>query len=180
MRRLKILALTAALFMVLNALAVAQANQKSHNVTMQVNSIAVLALAGGNITLTIEAPATGGETPADDTDATCYLRYTATVPASQTRNVTAAWGASDAAPGGTSLLLEAGTPGGTNQGSSAGQKTISDSAENVITGIGSCATGTGASNGSQLTYTLSVSDVTNLIASESKTATVTFTLTDAS
>jgi hypothetical protein len=93
--------------------------------------------------------------------------------------MTAVWGASDAAPTGCSLKLQATPSGGLNQGSSAGQITLSSTAQDLITAIKSCATGNAAANGAQLTYTLSVNTVTSLVASESKMATVTLTFTDA-
>jgi len=151
----------------------------TQTVTMQVNAICVLAVTGSPSTLTVSAPATGGQTPSNPSSNTTYAQYTSTVPASQTRKITAAWGGSDAAPAGCSLKLTATPSGGTNQGSSAGQITMSATAQDVVTTIRSCATGTSASNGAQLTYTLSVDTVTSLVASESKTATVTLTLTDA-
>ncbi|MGA2587628.1 MAG: hypothetical protein ABSF88_11490 [Candidatus Aminicenantales bacterium] len=151
----------------------------TQTVTMQVNAICVLAVTGSPSTLTISAPATGGQTPSNPSSNTTYAQYTSTVGASQTRKITAAWGGSDAAPAGCSLKLTATPSGGTNQGTSTGQITMSATAQDVVTTIRSCATGTSASNGAQLTYALSVDTVTSLVASESKSATVTLTLTDA-
>ena len=56
---------------------------------------------------------------------------------------------------------------------------ISNAAANLITNIGSCATGIGV-NGAALLYTFSVDDVTQLQVGDTSTVTVTFTLTDAS
>ena len=148
-------------------------------VSMQVNAICVLAVTGNPSTLTVSAPASGGQTPANPSSNSTYAQYTSTVPAAQSRKLTAAWGASDAAPAGCSLKLTATPAGGTNQGTSAGQITLSATAQDIVTTIKSCATGTAASNGAQLTYLLSVDTITSLIASESKAATVTLTLTDA-
>jgi len=156
--------------------AAATANQ---TVSMQVNAICVLGVTGSPSTLTVSAPATGGDTPSNPSSNTTYAQYTSTVGASTTRKLTAAWGGSDAAPAGCSLKLTATPSGGTNQGTSAGQITMSATAQDVITTIKSCATGTGGSNGAQLTYVLSVDTVTSLVAAESKSATITLTLTDA-
>jgi len=151
----------------------------TQTVTMQVNAICVLAVTGNPSTLTVSAPATGGQTPSNPSSNTTYAQYTSTVASATTRKITAKWEAGDAAPAGCSLKLTATPSGGTNQGTTAGQITMSSTAQDVVTTIGSCATGTGGSNGAQLTYTLSVDTVTSLVASESKSATVTLTLTDA-
>lgn len=151
----------------------------TQTITMQVNSICVLAVTGNPSTLIVSAPASGGQTPSNPSSNTTYAQYTSTVPASQTRLLTAAWGSSDAAPAGCSLKLSATPSGGTNQGSTAGQVTLSSTAQSIVTAIKSCATGTAATNGAQLTYTLSVDTLTSLVAGDSKTATVTLTLTDA-
>lgn len=151
----------------------------NQTVSMQVNAICVLGVTGNPSTLTVSAPATGGDTPSNPSSNTTYAQYTSTVGAATTRKLTAAWGGSDAAPAGCSLKLTATPSGGTNQGTGAGQITMSATAQDVITTIRSCATGTGGSNGAQLTYLLSVDTVTSLVAAESKSATITLTLTDA-
>jgi len=156
------------------------ADTATQTVQMNVNDICVIDVTGNPAALTIAAPATGGQTPADASNNTTYAQYTSVVSGATARTVTAAWGGSDAAPAGTSLALEvtALTAGcGTVVG---GGITVSAVAQNIITAIGSCATGTGGTDGGQLTYTLSVSDVTALDASDDQSVTVTLTLTDAS
>jgi hypothetical protein len=178
MKSLKNVLLGVGCALALAALAQAAATT-TQTVTMQVNAICVLAVSGNPGTLTVSAPAAGGQTPSNSSSNTTYAQYTSTVAASQSRKLTAAWGGSDAAPAGCSLKLSATPSGGTNQGSTAGQITLSATAQDLVTTIKSCATGTGATSGAQLAYTLSVDTVTSLVASESKTATVTLTLTDA-
>ena len=151
----------------------------AQTVGMQVNSICVLAVTGNPGALVVSVPAVGGQTPANPSSNTTYAQYTSTVAGTTSRKMTAVWGASDAAPTGCSLKLQATPSGGLNQGSSAGQITLSSTAQDLITAIKSCATGNAAANGAQLTYTLSVNTVTSLVASESKMATVTLTFTDA-
>jgi hypothetical protein len=151
----------------------------THSVQMQINEICLIGVTGAPAALVIAPPAAGGQTPANATDNSTYLLYTSTVAANKTRSISAAWGASDAAPAGCSLKLTA-TPGaGTNQGAPVAQITMKSTAQNIVTGIKSCATGTAAGSGARLTYVLSVDDVTALVASTSKTVTITFTLTDA-
>jgi len=151
----------------------------TQTVTMQVNAICVLAVTGNPSTLTVTAPATGGQAPSNGSNTATYAQYTSTVASGTTRKITAKWESGDAAPAGCALKLTATPSGGTNQGTSAGQITVTSTAQDVVTTIRSCVTGTGGSNGAQLSYSLEVSDATALVASESKSATVSLTLTDA-
>ena len=82
-------------------------------------------------------------------------------------------------PTGISVLLTATAPaGGTGTlGSSAGQITLSATAQNLITGITTGWTGTATSNGAELTYDLAVDNAS--IAVGNSSVVVTFTLTDA-
>ncbi|MGB8952365.1 MAG: hypothetical protein WCC06_06845 [Candidatus Aminicenantales bacterium] len=77
------------------------------------------------------------------------------------------------------MLLTA-TPQGGNRGTSAGQITVDATARAIVSGIKSCATGRSANSGAELGYILQVDNVENLVAGDSKVATMTFTLTDAS
>ncbi len=158
---------------------VGAATTTSQSVQMQIREICLLGVTGAPAALAIAPPAAGGDTPANATDNSTYLLYTSTVVAGKSRAITAAWGASDAAPAGCSLKLTATPNGGTNQGASAGQIIMGATAKNIVTTIKSCATGGAAGNGARLAYILSVDDVTALVANESKTVTITFTLTDA-
>jgi len=150
----------------------------TQTVTMQVGAISVLTMTGNPAALAIAAPALGGQTPANPSSNTTYAQYTSTVAAGVTRRLQANWGASDAAPAGCSLLLTATPAALPNQGASANQITMSATATNIVTGIGSCATGTGATNGAQMAYVLSVNTLTSLVAGDNHTVTVTITLTD--
>jgi hypothetical protein len=178
MRTVRLGTMAAAFILLVCGSALGQANVDSHTVTMDVSDMAVLNLTGGNITLTIAAPGTGGQQPADDTDNTCYLQYTATVPSGMNRTLSVAWGAGDTAPGGCSLRVTATPSGAAGEGSTAGQRTISSSGQTVVTSIGSCFTGTGGTDGANLSYALTVTDASSLVAGDSEAATVTYTLTD--
>lgn len=176
MNRLVILALV---FIFLSGFVFAANDSAAHDVTMQVNEVVLIDLNNtGTITLTTNAPVNGGEDPAGDSDNSKLLQYTSLVASGTTRNITAQWGATDQAPAGTSLSLQAtSVPAGC--GTAAAQITINDTAQNIITGIGSCATGTG-SNGAELTYTFNIDTVGSLVVGDSETVTITLTLTDAS
>ncbi len=151
----------------------------SHDVTMNVIEVVLIDLNDtSTIVLNTIAPAHGGENPTGDTDSSKLLQYTSLVPSTTTRNITAEWDTGDQAPAGTSLLLVAiSVPAGC--GTAGAQITVDDTAQNIITNIGSCATGTGT-NGAELTYTFSIDDVSQLVVGDSETVTITLTLTDAS
>jgi hypothetical protein len=150
----------------------------TQTVTMQIASISVLAMTGNPATLAVSAPAQGGATPANPSSNATYAQYTSTVATGVTRRLQANWGTTDAAPAGCSLLLTATPAALPNQGSTAGQITMSSTATNIVTGIGSCATGTGATNGAQMAYVLSINTMTSLVAGDNHTVTITITLTD--
>ena len=156
--------------------AYAATDTATQSVTMTVNEIAVVDVTGNPGTLTIVAPGSGGATPSNPTDNSTYAQYTSTRAGAFTRTITAEWGGTDAAPAGTSLKLTA-TPGA-GEGTGAGQKTLSSTAQSVITGIASVATGTGGTSGAQLTYELSLDTMASLVAAESKNVTITLTLTE--
>jgi hypothetical protein len=155
------------------------ADSGSHNVIMQVLNVCKINLnSTATITLTTIAPVNGGDPVTGQTDNTKLLQYTSLVPAAQTRRITANWGGADAAPAGTSLLLQAtSVPAGC--GTAAAQITLSAAAQSIVTAIGSCATGVGV-NGAALTYSFNIVNVNNLVVGASSTVTVTLTLTDAS
>jgi hypothetical protein len=150
-----------------------------HDVILQVNEIALIDLNNTtSITLSTNAPGAGGEAPTGDSDSSKLLQYTSLVAPGLTRNITVQWGATDTAPAGTSLDVEAtNVPG--NCGTGSGVITLSNVAQILISSIGSCATGTGA-NGSELTYTFNIDNVNDLVVGSSSTVNITFTLTDAS
>ncbi|HVP57790.1 MAG TPA: hypothetical protein VMU02_06805 [bacterium] len=152
----------------------------NQTVQLNVDDICVIDVTGNPGTLTIVAPGTGGQTPPNDSDNSTYAQYTSVVPGATRRTITAAWGGSDAAPSGTSLLLEVTAVTAGCGSRVVGGITMSAVAQDVVTAIPSCATGTGGTDGAQLNYTLSVDDVSQLDASDDQTVTVTLTLTDAS
>ena len=155
----------------------------THDVDMTVDEIALIDLNDtSTVALTIAAPASGGETPASATDTSKRIQYTSIVsrtPSVLSRNLTVNWGGTDAAPAGTSLVAEVTSiSGGVGTcGTPAAAVTVSATGQNLLTGIGGCATGTGT-NGAVLSYTLNIDDFTVLDAAESTTATITFTLAE--
>lgn len=175
MKKFKLLVLATGFALVFGGGLYAQ-DTATQSVSMKVNEIVVLDVTGDPAQLIITAPTLGGDDPQDASDATTYAQYTSVVASEATRSLTVEWGGGDAAPAGTSLLLTVTPQDG--KGITAGQKTVSSTAETVVTGIGSCATGRGASTGAELGYVLQMDTVTSLVAGETTGATITLTLTD--
>jgi hypothetical protein len=135
------------------------ADNDNHQVTVTVNVINELAVAGGNIVLTITT-ATPGLDPDDATDATTSLDWTTN---DTGKKITAA--TDNAAPTFTLKVNATGVTGGT----SAGQITLTTVATDYVTGV---ATTIG---GCTSTYTASA---TAAQGNGSDVHVVTFTLTD--
>ena len=176
MKIARIFVLIISLVLIGSAGVFALSDTASHDVTMQVNEIALIDLNDATvIVLSTNAPANGGETVLGATDATKKLQYTSLVTSGTTRTITANWGGADVAPAGTSLKLEAtSVPAGA--GTADAQITLSAVAQPIVSAIGSVATGTGA-NGTELTYTFSIDNVALLDVGDNQTVTITFTLT---
>lgn len=161
----------------------AASDTATHDVTMNVNEVVLIDINNtGTLTLNTTAPANGGEDVTGQTDSTSkLLQYTSLVGSGTTRNIQVSWsGALDGAcPAGTHLEAEAITvPGGCGS-AVAGGVTVSAVDQNIITTIGSCATGTGAS-GAQMEYRFVVDTVSSLVVGDTKSVRLVFTLTDAS
>ena len=87
-------------------------------------------------------------------------------------------------PGGMTLKVvaaaDAGNGAGT-MGTPTAEVTLSSTAQDIVTGVGSCYTGNGTSNGHQLSYTLTLTAPANygdLDFDDATTLTVTYTLSD--
>jgi len=144
----------------------------THTVTITVSAIASIAVVGGNVSLALGGPASPGAAPTDGTSSTTRLAYTV-AGTGNNEVITVNWGASDAAPAGTQLQVVATSVG--SYGTAAPQVTISATAQSFITAIPSSATGTAGVP--VLNYTLHVVSPASLVASSTKTATITYTLT---
>ena len=151
MNRTKTTVLAIVLMLVFDATAFALSDTATHDVTMQINEIALIDLNNATaITLTTNPPAAGGEAVLGDTDNTKLLQYTSLVAAGVTRSITVEWGGGDSAPTGTSLSVEATSVPANCGAAVVGGTAISSTPAAIIDTIGSCATGTGA-NGAALT-----------------------------
>lgn len=150
----------------------------SHQVTLEVNAVAIIDLNDtGLITLSNtlgailpgQAPSTGSQ------DATKFLRYT--VISAGTGLITVQWQGTDRAPAGVELSVDANVPGG--MGTNAGPVTFVDldaTAYNLVENIPSCYTGRAVGNGTNLTYTYTVADPGLLVVGADETVTITYTI----
>ena len=113
-------------------------------------------------------------------DSSSILSYTSTVGPGQHRSISAQMGETDSAPAGCALSLRASPGQGRTAGRSAGDVVLGAAPQTIVTDIGSCATDLdGPQGGAVLRYRLSVVLPTALIAGESRSVTVTFTIMDA-
>ncbi|MBN2735872.1 MAG: hypothetical protein JXR70_02750 [Spirochaetales bacterium] len=175
MKRSLLIAISLVLILAFNVFGAS--DTAGHDITLQVLEVVLIDMnSTALITLSTSAPTNGGEDPTGQSDNSKLLQYTSLVASGTSRNITISMVGS--APAGTSLSAEAvSVPA--NCGTAAGAAIVGGTAANLITGIPSCATGTGA-NGAAITYTLNVDTVTSLNVGDSSTVTVTFTLADAS
>ncbi|MBN2440215.1 MAG: hypothetical protein JXJ04_02685 [Spirochaetales bacterium] len=183
MKRSLILSVSICLLSVLCVSTYAASDTATHDVTMNVNEVVLIDVNNtGTLTLNTTAPANGGEDVTGETDSTSkLLQYTSLVGAGTTRNISVSWSGDldGACPAGTHLEAEAITvPGGCGSAVGGGV-TVSAVDQNIITTIGSCATGTGAS-GAQMEYRFVVDTVSSLVVGDTTSVRLVFTLTDAS
>lgn len=165
-------------------------NQNAHNVVIGVPAVALLdleAASSTSITLGPTAPTEAGlPVTFNAVDTSIWINYSSIIGSTTepSRLVTAQI-TDGTVPAGTQLKVLAASASGSGDGTMgapSAQVTLTSSAQNVITGIGSSYTGNGVNNGHNLSYSL------NLIASSgsyaqldfdnSDTVTITYTLSD--
>lgn len=114
---------------------------------------------------------------------TSYAQLSSIIASGQTRNITAAV---DGIPAGTSLLVTTSVPASGNQAGTLGTGTADvplvnlAAAANIVTGVGSCYTGTAALDGYKLDWTWdagAAGDYGSIVATVGATATVVLTIT---
>jgi len=161
-------------------------NEASHSVEITIPTVALVDVEGidgeaTTINLTPEFSALEAGEAVDfssASDNSLWLNYTSVVAQEQTRNITAS--ISGSLPSGVSLkLLASGvTTGNGARGTAGEQITLSETAKNLITGIGSAYTENGHEKGHQLTYSLDMDNesYSSLVASDYE-VTVTYTIT---
>ncbi len=163
----------------------------NHDVTITIPEVALLdlevATGSKNITLAATAPTEAGNAIsfAGATNSTLWMNYSSIKRAvvDPSRKVTVAY--TGTVPAGTVLKVVAASDAGGGAGTvgtPAAVLNLSTTSQDFITGIGSAYTGTGASKGHNLTYTLDLAAAAGsyalLDAANSGTVTVTYTLSD--
>lgn len=155
------------------AAAVPACAQVTVGVSLDVKQIALVTVKGTVTGLTLVAPADAGAAVAAAENSATRLQYTSTV-ASGTRTISAS--ISTTPPAGTKLAVEV-TPSGTGTcGSSSGLVTLTTTAAPVVTGVGACYTGAGATDGATLHYILSADNYGLLKSAAASSITVTYTI----
>ena len=157
----------------------------SHTVTISIPEVALLDLENSStITLAPTAPTEAGEAFSftSSTNNSIWVNYSSVVANGKLRKVSAKI-SSGTVPTGLLLKVIAGTYTGSgkgNLGEAASQVTLNSSDQDLITGIGSCYTESGASKGHQLTYSLelnSANDYDKLVKADTD-LTITYTISD--
>jgi hypothetical protein len=174
----KIAALAAALL--LTAAEVFAQVTDSHTVRITINPIAAMELNSIlDVAFATTSPALAGASPGPTsgspaTDSTRRLWYTAANAGASTRHISVQSNVN--APAGTTLTVDTASPEG---GTGAGPVTITTTAANLVTTLGSVATGRTAGDGALLTYRFWVNNPALLVVGAVPTVvTVTYTLTD--
>jgi hypothetical protein len=154
----------------------------NHDVVITINEVVLIDIAPDTtaINLASIAPLVGGDAVTGSSNSTKYLQYTSLVAGGTTREVQARLDALPTVTGVSVSLVSADPAGGPEEGTAGPAVTLSTVDQAIITAISSCATGTAATDGANLTYTLVIDDVSQLVVGATDTVNVTLTLTDAS
>lgn len=152
----------------------------SEVVSYELPAMRILDLEGTAPSLTFAAPAEAGLAVADVTSNSSWINYTSIIASGSTNKVTVAI-TNGAVPTGTTLKVVAAADaaaGDGTVGTPTAQVTLDGTAQDIVTGIGSCYTGDGNAAGHQLTYTWSVdADAYATVATANASLTTTYTIT---
>lgn len=155
--------------------------EKTFSLTLP--SVALLdleSLVNRNLIMSFNPPLEAGSAISPpESNSSLWLNFSSAVTISQTRRVTVQ--ASGVLPAGISISVNAAGPSGSGAGTrgvAVGSLVLSNSTQNIITGIGGAYTGNGAGNGFQLTYQVSAVSNYSALRSDYFTLNVIYTLTD--
>lgn len=163
----------------LNAQATATSNQ---DLTMGIPEVCLLGTDGVAVSLQLTTTTAGAQIAGGT--GTSYAQVSSIVSAAETRTITATI---TGVPTGTSLTVDTAIPSNGNQGGTLGTGTTginlinSDPAVTLVTGIGSCFTGTASTDGYVLSYAWDAGasgSYGNIVATAGATATVVLTITN--
>ena len=164
-------------------------NKDGHDITIKIPEVALLDIepsGSTSFTLEPEAPTEAGDTLdfSKALNEDLWLNYSSVIGSKSDpeRKVTVAI-TNGKVPGGMELKVTASKDagnGGGKVGSPGSTLTLSDTDQDLISGIGSCWTNTPENNGHQLTYKLSLASggYENLDFDDANVLTITYTLTD--
>lgn len=132
-----------------------------------------------SINLSLTAPTEAGSMVNNTaSNSTKWINFSSAVTPGQTRRISAQ--ISGTMPNGLSILLNTGTYSGSGAGTlgtPVSLVSLTASGQTIINGIGGAYTGNGGSNGYNLTFTLSISNYSQL-RSQSSAVTIIYTLID--
>jgi len=177
------------LIALLPAVALAQSNQASHKVNIEIPEVALLGLVSehaGQVNLNVSAPAEAGSTIDFSTahpDNRFWINYSSIIRSQHHRRKVIAVVQGDI-PAGVRLFVEASQATGQGNGKlgqPVGRVALSGQPADVISDIGSCYTGVGISNGHVLTYRLEADETgesLESLAQQQASLQVVYTLTD--
>jgi hypothetical protein len=182
----KLFLITASVFLSTGILLAAGDNtQGSNSVSINIPEVALVDIEGGaTVTLTPSSPTEAGDALnfSTATNNSLWVNYSSVVASTKARTISAAI-TSGTVPTGLVIKVLAGTYSGAgkgNFGTATSQITLSGTGQSVITGIGSCYTGNGTSNGHNLTYNLELqsADSYSSLVQDNTPITVTYTIND--
>lgn len=134
-----------------------------------------------SITLALQAPVQAGSpVTIPSTNTSKWLNFTSAITTGGSRRITAQITAG-AVPAGVRLKLNLGSYTGVGAGTLGTPLSniyLSTTSQNIVTGIGAAYTGTGSTNGYNLTYSLEIDNYGQLRHNLSNTVTITYTITD--
>jgi len=184
--KLQNLFIASALLFATTAINAQDTNEDSHTVTIGIPNVALLDIEGGNITLDVEAPIEAGDAvDFSATNSSTYINYSSIVGEGVERIVTVKITGEVDLPSGLDLLVKAtgdeGYGEGTKGDAVAATIVLNSDSQTIIKEIGSAYTGNGVNKGHNLIYSIAQSDDSDSYSNlkfESKTVTITYTLSD--
>lgn len=157
-------------------------NTATNVVSLGMPEVYLLASNSPTVNLTLTPQTAGNAVVSSVSDSTARILISSVIAESQPRTMTAAI-SNGSVPAGTTLKLVARTPNSNfigTAGTFASEITLSSTNQNLITGIGTCYSGTSADDGYKMRYTYglptSTSAYDQIRASGGTSITITFTL----
>ena len=177
----KIEILSVLLFMGFHSMGQTSTATSNHTLTMGIPEVCLLGTSAAAISLQLTTTTAGNQISGGT--GTGYAQVSSIVSVNETRTITASV---TGVPAGTSLAVNTSPPSGGNSGGVLGTGSTNKSLVNaasavtLVTGIGSCYTGSASTDGYTLDYTWSsaLGSYGSIVASSGATATVVLTITN--